>query len=198
MATFKTRIEELVGEQTDSATLDNYLTATASELLQVMPITDLLRYAEEEIIQDDNGFDTKNKRVLGLVRDGYNAQEVNLGMKTQVVDPNSIHFSAKRSPVFYYDGGTVFVKPAPSAEEQVQFKFVTYPTVLRTDESITGYPETAEYAVVLGACVKILTKVLNTAINENEDIELSSGIKNQLDTINGLYQAEVQRLGALQ
>ena len=196
MATFKTRIQQLVGTDTVDADLNEYLTATASELLQIMPESDLIRYASESEIADANGFDTKNKRVLGLVRNGYSAQEVSLGLKTQISDANSIHYSAKRTPVYYYDGGTVFVKPDPTGTEKVQFKYVSYPTVAHGDSNITVYPETAEYPIVLGACVKHLAKAMSDAV-ENEDMEIAQGVKGQLDTINGLYQQEMQRLSGL-
>jgi len=196
MATFKERVQQLVGTSTVDANLTEYLTATASELLQIMPETDLIRYAEESEIQNANGFDTKNKRVLGLVRDGYSAQEVPLGLKTQISDANSIHYSAKRTPVYYYDGGTVFVKPDPTATEKVQFKYVSYPTVAHGDSSVTGYPETAEYPIVLGACVKHLAQSMADAV-DNEDMEIAQGVKLQMDTINGLYQQEIQRLSGL-
>lgn len=196
MATFKERIQQLVGTDTVDANLTEYLTATASELLQIMPETDLIRYASESEIADANGFDTKNKRVLGLVRNGYSAQEVPLGLKTQISDANSIHFSAKRTPVYYYDGGTVFIKPDPTGTEKVQFKYVSYPVVAHGDANITGYPETAEYSIVLGACVKHLAKSMADAV-DNEDMEIAQGVKLQMDTINGLYQQEMQRLSGL-
>jgi len=193
MATFNAKANELI----NTNVTDEFLTATASEVLQAMPITDLIRYADTAEVTDNSGFNSQNKRVLGVLRHGYTAQEVELGLQNQVVDSGSIHFSATRSPVYYYDSGNIFAKPDPTAEEKVIVKFISEPTVQGTDSSITGFPDTAEYAVVLGACVKQLTKEIDDAMGE-EDVEIAQGLKLQLDTLQGLYQAELQRLGGIQ
>jgi len=193
MATFNAKANELI----NTNVTDEFLTATASEVLQAMPITDLIRYASETEVADANGFDSQNKRILGVLRAGYTAQEVELGLQNQVVDSGSIHFSATRSPVYYYDGGNIFAKPDPTADEKAVIKFIAEPTVEGTDSSIAGFPDTAEYAVVLGACVKQLTKEIDSAMLE-EDVEIAQGLKMQLDTLQGLYQAELQRLGGIQ
>jgi len=193
MATFNAKANELI----NTNVTDEFLTATASEVLQAMPITDLIRYADTTEVTDDSGFNSQNKRVLGVLRHGYTAQEVELGLQNQVVDSGSIHFSATRSPVYYYDSGNIFAKPDPTTEEKMIVKFISEPTVQGTDSSITGFPDTAEYAVVLGACVKQLTKEIDNAMGV-EDVEIAQGLKLQLDTLQGLYQAELQRLGGIQ
>ena len=197
MATFKTRIEGLLKSGSDDIAttyLNDYLTATAGEVLQILPETEIIRYAQQAQITNADGYSTLNKRILALVRKGYSAQEVPFGLSNQISDSNSIHFAGERTPVYYYDADKIYLKPDPSGSAKGTFKFIDYPTVAHGDSSITGYPETAEYAVVLGACVKYLAKELNDTINDKEDVELSTAIKNQLDTIMGMYQAEIQRL----
>lgn len=196
MATFKTRVEGLVKttEVLTDTYLNDYLTATAGEILQILPESEIIRYAQQAQIANADGYSTLNKRILGLVRKGYSAEEVPFGLSNQVSDANSIHYAGERTPVYYFDGDKIFLKPDPTSSAKGTFKYIDYPTVAHGDSSITGFPETAEYAVVLGATTKYLAKDLSDTINIKEDLELAGLIKTQLDTMMGMYQAELQRL----
>ena len=200
MATFKTKLTELVGDipatVADSA-LDNFFTATASEILQIIPASIAIRYAADATETDSSGFDTANKRIIGVIRNDYNAEEVSIGLKAAISDINSIHYRSARTPVFYFDSSTMYIEPAPTVSETAIIKHIAYPTVATTDTSVTGFPSTAEYAIVLGAAVKYLHDVFNTTVNENDDIELAQAIKVQIDSLNSLYQAELQRIAGL-
>jgi len=204
MATFKEKFEQLVGDvsvyhpPTVDTDITEYLTATASEVLQIIPDTIAIRHTVDNEQTDATGFNSKNHRVIGVMRNGFEAQEVSLGLKTQIDDSDSIHYRSERTPVYYFDNGTVFVKPDPASSSRAQIKTISYPTVGHGDTSITGFPSTAEYAVVLGACVKYLHDVLSTTLHTNEDVEMAQAIKLQTDSLNQLYRAELERIAGLQ
>jgi len=200
MATFKEKMQQLVGTIPSTVAdndLTDFLTATAGEVLQVIPDSIAIRYTSDNEQSDDSGFNASNHRVLGVIRDGFEAQEVSEGMRGQVRDSDSIHYRSERTPVYYFSNSTITILPAPSSSEKAQVKTIAYPTVAHGDSSITGFPDTTEYAVVLGACVKYLHDVLNTALNENEDVEMAQGIKIQSDSIQQLYRTELERITAI-
>lgn len=204
MATFKEKFEQLVGDvseyhpPTSDDDITEYLTATASEVLQIIPDAIAVRHTVDNEQTDNTGFNAKNHRVIGVMRNGFEAQEVSLGLKTQIDDSDSIHFRSERTPVYFFDNGTAFVKPDPTSSAKAQIKTIAYPSVAHGDSSITGFPTTAEYAVVLGACVKYLHDVLSTTLHTNEDVEMAQAVKGQIDSLNALYTAELQRIAGLQ
>lgn len=200
MATFKQKIEQLVGtiqSTTSDTDLNDFLTATAGEVLQAIPDKIAIRYTTDNEQSNANGFDTSNYRVIGVMRDGYEAQEVSIGQKAAITDTNSIHYRSARTPVYYFDNEKIYIQPDPSGSEKAQIKAIAYPTVAHGDSSVTGFIDTAEYAVVLGSCVKYLHDVLNTALNTNEDVEMAQSIKMQIDSLNALYVSEIERIKAL-
>tara|TARA_Y100001972_G_scaffold46843_2_gene57786 strand:- start:1663 stop:2268 length:606 start_codon:yes stop_codon:yes gene_type:complete len=200
MATFKQKMEQLVGT-IDSSVADTdlnvFLTNTAYEVLEIIPDKIAIRYTSDNEQSDNSGFDSTNNRVLGVIRNGFEAQEVSIGLSTQIEDADSIHFRSVRTPVYYYDNGTIVIKPDPTNTEKAQIKTIAYPTVTHSGTAITGFPDTAEYAVVLGACVKYLYDVLNTAVNIDEDIEIAQAIKLQIDSLMQLYQQELKRISEI-
>jgi len=200
MATFKSKMENLVGT-IDSSVSDSdltvFLTNSAYQVLDMIPSKIAIRYTADNEQADSSGFNSVNHRVLGVIRNGFEAQEVSIGLSTQIEDADSIHYRSERTPVYYFNNGTVVVKPDPTGSQKAQIKTIAYPTVAYSAEDIASFPDTAEYAVVLGACVKYLHDVLNTAINVDEDIELAQAIKIQVDSINQLHQQELKRISAI-
>tara|TARA_R110002110_G_scaffold14804_11_gene67936 strand:+ start:21 stop:845 length:825 start_codon:yes stop_codon:yes gene_type:complete len=57
-----------------------------------------------------------------------------------------------------------------------------------------GFPDTAEYAVVLGSAIKVAQVLLGEIIHTNEDIELANSMQLEAASLQGLYAAEMQRL----
>ena len=56
------------------------------------------------------------------------------------------------------------------------------------------FPDTAEYAVVLGSAIKVAQVLLGEIIHTNEDIELANSMQLEAASLQGLYAAEMQRL----
>ena len=56
------------------------------------------------------------------------------------------------------------------------------------------FPDTAEYAVVLAAAIKVAQVLLGEMIHTNEDIELASAMQLESANLQALYTAEMQRL----
>jgi len=56
------------------------------------------------------------------------------------------------------------------------------------------FPDTAEYAVVLAAAIKVAQVLLGEMIHTNEDIELASAMQLESANLQALYTTEMQRL----
>ena len=77
---------------------------------------------------------------------------------------------------------------------------MAYPTIdADVDSAIANFPDTAEYAVVLGAATKVLQNVLSNHIHVDEDSELASTMQLEIGNLQGLYQHEISKFagGAL-
>tara|TARA_B110000467_G_scaffold159590_1_gene177468 strand:- start:1565 stop:2389 length:825 start_codon:yes stop_codon:yes gene_type:complete len=56
------------------------------------------------------------------------------------------------------------------------------------------FPDTAEYAVVLGSAIKVAQVLLGEIIHTSEDIELASAMQLEAASLQSLYTTEMQRL----
>ena len=56
------------------------------------------------------------------------------------------------------------------------------------------FPDTAEYAVVLGSAIKVAQVLLGGLIHTHEDVELASAMQLEAASLQALYTAEMQRL----
>ena len=155
--TFKSRIEKYVGTTTDDVAVTQFLRFSAAEIIELIPDRIALRYSTETSVQDDNGFNTAGKKVLALNRNGYEAKEVSIGMKASVVDSGSIHFASARTPVFYIDGGSIKIKPAPSSSEPGKVFNIPYPDLAYDSTALAVGPELVNEAIVINASIKYLT-----------------------------------------
>lgn len=161
--TFRTRIEVYVGTTDDNDALDQFLHNAAIELIELAPIGVMTRYAEEAEVDDADGLAVTHRRMLTLHRDGFDAKEVPIGMKTQISDSDSLHYSSKRTPVFFQELDKVYMKPDPTSDEKMVAYFIPYPnmdvlnpdlTLDGADTSFSGGPEQFEEALVLNAAMK--------------------------------------------
>jgi hypothetical protein len=197
MATLKVQVEELVGSVTDTIALDEYLTATAKEVLSVIPKSVLSIYTTSEAM-------TSNPKTLGdklpviVTRAGRLVKEVSSGLSQEVEDTGSLHVASTRDPVFYVKNKQMTIIPAPaSSPNDAVIEYIAMPVGDNTQTAIAGFPSIASYAVILGTAVKFLTKKMNDFIHIEEDVELAQTTKLQIDTLNQLYQADLQRIAQL-
>ena len=57
-----------------------------------------------------------------------------------------------------------------------------------------GFPNMAEYAVVLNAAIKVAQSLLGELIHTEEDVEIASSMQLEIASLQSLYTAEMQRL----
>ena len=207
--TFKQQIENLTGKQVfDSYSetsaynnmLSNFLKQSARAVLDVLPDKVLIKDSIQVLIENQHGLDITDKKIVKVNRAGYGCIEMPLEEKAHLQEGSgSIKEPTKRSPVYYIEGqsstgGKLFIKPDPGTLEKGAIDFNAYPSPNHFDDSITNFPDVAEYAVIVGASMRVMQHHINTLVHEDEDVELAQITQQELLNIQGMYKDEIARL----
>ncbi len=207
--TFKTQIENLTGKRAYSSNTDttyyenmvsNFLKQSARAVLDTLPDEVLIKDSVKTSISNENGITVTDKKIVKVTRAGYGCIEMPLEEKAHLqAGSGSIKEPTKRSPIYYIEGqldtgGFLFIKPDPIASEMGQVDYNSYPAPNHFDSSITNFPDIAEYAVVVGASMRLLQHHLNNLIHVDEDVELAQIVQQELLNLQGMYRDEIARL----
>jgi hypothetical protein len=196
MQTFKLQVEDQIGRTvSDTDGLNDMLTATAREVADFLPKDILIRNATLTEFTS-NPYSVVNMRILAVSRNGHYANEMPHGMATRVADSGSIYFAdstQNRDPVFYFKGSDLYVLPAPTASLKGEILKYSYPTVAHGDTGVSSFPDSAEYAITLGAASKFLSK-LAAEDHAAEDVELSASTSGLSQQVEADYQRELGRI----
>tara|TARA_B100001094_G_scaffold328147_1_gene387873 strand:- start:1834 stop:2502 length:669 start_codon:yes stop_codon:yes gene_type:complete len=210
MATFRKKIEAVIGSHNSSGnnteanyleTLDDFLKQSAMAVIDVLPDGALMQDSIYSTINNASGLGTADKKILLVSRNGFGCVEVPLQLKAYMeASSGSLYEPTKRTPVYYIEGkvsagGDLFVKPNPTGSETARVYHISYPSPLHSDTAITNFPDTAEYAVVLGASIRVLQSKINDLIHEDEDNEMAQVATQELGTLLQLYNDKITRLG---
>jgi len=210
MATFQTQIEAVVGKPrlVGSGQLTEYQNELNDFLKQsAMAVIDVL--PNEALAQDSIYLERTNagsivasdKKILKVLRANYGCVLAPLERKAFYESGSgSLYEPTKRTPLYYIEGsnatGSVAViKPTPTASEVGRVYYIGYPSPLYSDSSITNFPDTAEYAVVLGASIRVLQSRINDLVHKDEDPELAQIATQELGTLLQMYNDKITRLG---
>ena len=208
--TFQLQIENIVGRPALDGTseinayklqLNTYLKQSARTIVDILPDDVLVKDCIVTNITGSGGVDVTDKKIVKVLRNDFGCVEMPLEFKSYAqANSSSIYEPTKRAPVYYIEGqttvgGALFIKPDPVSTEKGQLYATTYPEPKFSDIAIGNFPDTAEYAVILGASVKLLQYRVNKYLHEDEDIELAQSGTQELNTILGMYNQELQRLG---
>jgi hypothetical protein len=202
---FKTSVLDLVGDFSDDNALNDFLTASAREVIAILPPPVLLQNSSSENWIVSTGFHSvDNKKILEVIRQGYACKQIPQGKATEAADTNSIFLASARDPVFYLKAGRAYILPTPTGSDgDSVLILMPQPSVITTATAIANFPDNAEYAVVLGASAKALQRMasdvrdevnktngdiaqFNTFVTTDEEFELGS-VQSQL------LQTQIQR-----
>lgn len=181
--------------------INSFLKQSARAVLLALPDEVLIKDSIKININDGTGIDVTDKKVLKVLRDGYGAVEMPLEMKRHMQSGSrSIYEPTLRSPIYYIEGqtatgGKLFIKPDPTTSQIGSVDYNSYPSPVWSNTGIGNFPDTAEYAVVLGAGLKLLQHKMNIMIHDDEDIELAHVAQQELLNIQTMYNEEIVRLG---
>lgn len=127
--TFSDRIETLVGAYPYGTRLEQILDEAARLLIAELPEAMLMSFASEETDDGTTGVDVTNKRIVKAHKKGYPARLIDETLRTRLTN------TAEPTPVYYVLNNTAYVKP-----EGGTITTISFPTIKRTDTTVSGWP----------------------------------------------------------
>ena len=156
MATFKVRIEDLIGAVGDDNALSDWLTEGARHVADSIKRTErLILYATDKT-DSGSGIAITGGRPLSAHKSGYEARLILIGQRAKALDGDSRHYALASDPQWYMDVSKGYVIPGGGT-----IKWFGYPTVAYGDSTITNYPSEALGTIVLYAAVQGGIRILS-------------------------------------
>lgn len=205
MASFKTQIQDIIGDFDDDVAINQFLTDGAKELINMMPPLLKEKCTTETTL--NNSTTTMDMDGVGEVlyvnrlsadSDGSRipCRKV-LSMYGELSnDSDSLYKASVTDPVYWIssssDATILNVIPTPTANQTAIVYHIAYPSITGSDDSaIANFPDELEYLVVLYAAIKIVERQLI----EEEDMELYVPI---IQTLKQDYMQGLQNSGLVQ
>ena len=178
MADFETRIDDLTGfgSDTDRNAIDDWLTAGARTVLNILPLNKLLRIAKTDNFTND--IDVEGKKIISVLRkDAGNSnlhmpcRELPPSMMGKVNDANYMEKATASDPAYIIYTNVLNTFPVSASSNDSRLVSIdTSITVAYNSSSISNFPDEAEEAVVLYASRNALERLMNT-LHSNSDID---------------------------
>lgn len=156
--TLGNRVMAYIGTVSDTASLTDWLTSSARKIVDILPLSKADKYTVS-LTDAGSGVNVQSARIVKANKSGYEARQVDSGLKAQVADTDSIYYAIATDPVFYIDSGIGYVKPSGGS-----IIALNYPVVNYADEFIGNFPQELNNAVILDASVKGAIQKSSTAI----------------------------------
>ena len=179
MATYQTRIEDLIGTPTsvDTQLLTDCLTDAAKDIINLAPANLLWSTTTTSGDQTSNGFALIGIKVLSVVREnGVDAQyveckEVPSTFHYKSQDVNSMFYPSKQEPIFFRKDAAVHVYPAPGASPNAfKVNYIVFPAIA-FGESMgdNQFPVDWDAALVYGAALRYCSRLMSDVTEEYND-----------------------------
>lgn len=178
--TFQQRVEDYVGAVTNTGALNEWLTAGARRLLDLIPEKKIRRFLQTLAIAEA-GTAVGDYRIVDVVKSGRRARYIDPGLAAQAALAGSLHQATTHDPCWTYIGGTAYVYPVTSGGIAY---VLGYPNVYFSQDAITGFPKEAHELVVLYAAMQYMTYLLNTLKVDVDAIPMSWPVIPSVPTIN--------------
>tara|TARA_R110002020_G_scaffold31657_2_gene98389 strand:+ start:1620 stop:2270 length:651 start_codon:yes stop_codon:yes gene_type:complete len=205
-STFKTLIEEFVGETENDTALSSYLTHTAREVQDGLDKDEKLSVSIR-IQMEGGSYNITDKKILQVMKQVDSTGEYVMAQKMavskigKVGDANSIYASEEFAPVWYIDQDTdgiprLYTSPVPTSTYKARIYVLNIPEIAHGDStfSVGQLNNNARTAVILGASILWLKSKLSEAIIEDGDGEVAQALTLQIDILTKKYMGEMQRL----
>uniref|UniRef100_A0A6M3XTM4 Uncharacterized protein n=1 Tax=viral metagenome TaxID=1070528 RepID=A0A6M3XTM4_9ZZZZ len=154
---FVDQINDYVGNFTDIAALDKWLTTAAKKIIDLLPLDKAEKYTVD-VVDAGSGIAVTGHRILRVHKGGYRARLVDAGLKTQLLPTSgSIYQATTTDPTYYIEHTKCYVLPSGGTVIAI-----LYPTVVNTDTAILAFPLELENAVILYAAIQARIQQLST------------------------------------
>ena len=100
-------------------------------------------------VSGGGGVSVTTAKFLYAEKNGYQATEIEASNRARVIDSGSMYLATSTSPMYYREGGKIYVKPSGGTVHVVD-----YPTISYSNSGVTGVPDDVEHLVIMGAAVK--------------------------------------------
>lgn len=162
MATFKARIESIIGSVSDDAAISDWCTEGARRVVQYLPESKLENYPTTALTDAGSGISIASYRPIRAHKSGYGARRIDPSLRARAADSSSNHYALTTDPVWYIELSKAYVLPSGGSVIAIAF-----PTVAYGDSTISTFPIEHENAVVLYACIRGRLRQIYDLINTN-------------------------------
>jgi PHP family Zn ribbon phosphoesterase len=198
MATFEAQVEGLTSLSIDGSSaptqseLSQFLTDGAKEILNVLPDGKKRLYTTSNNLNSSStNLTIGGSKILSVTRDDGTINQpcrvILPEMSGRASDSDDMNAASATDPVYYISNNILSVIPEPSNSNNAHVQTLAYPTVAYGDDSITKFPDEAEYLVPIYASIKAFQNVLgnqSVSLNNSDDISTAlSACNTELDKI---------------
>ncbi len=164
----ESRVEDLVGEIENSEAVTQWASDAAKEVLSILP-NDVLWTVSTSTPDTGSGVTLTTGKFLYAANASYRAIEINASDASRASDTGSIHYRSTKSPVFYREGGKIYMIPNGN---DAKVHYVSYPTIDYDDSDFTGVPDEVKHLVMYGTAIRARMSQLEELRDGVKDISV--------------------------
>jgi hypothetical protein len=169
----KSRILDLLADVVvDNTAIGQFATDAAKEIINVLPLEMLWSMSTTTEDVSGAGASVTSARVLSVSRVGKTAREIPYSDRTRYTESGSIYKATNNSPVYYKQGGKVYVIPNTSSDAKVEH--VNYPSITFSNDlsDFVGAPDEIEHLIIMKTAIKARLSELNEFQDDTEEHNL--------------------------
>ena len=185
MATFEAQVEGLTSLSIDGSSaptqteLTQFLTDGAKEILNVLPLSKKELYStSSELNSSSTNLTVGGSEIFSVTRDdGTINQPCRLippNMSGRASDSDDMNAASATDPVYYITNNILSVIPEPSNSNNAHVQILAYPAVAYGDNSVTKFPDEAEYLISLYASVRSLQNKLGSKSLDTPSLNITA------------------------
>ena len=169
MATLQDKVQAYIGTVSDTTSLTGWLVNGVHKIIDIMPLPRLTNYTTN-LADSGSGININNYKVIRAHKLGYEAIGVPAGLKSAVIDSNSIYYATNRNPVYYEENGMGYIIPSGGTIIALQYPVVTYSTLSGSTQFLTDF----ETPIVLWASIQGAIQSYNTVMTSLSNLTLGT------------------------
>jgi len=171
----KSRVLDLLSELVvDNTAIGQFASDAAKEIINVLPIELLWSMSTTTADNDNGGAAVTAARILSVSRAGFTAREIPYSDKARYLSDESIYKATNTSPIYYKNGGRVYVTPKAADTTTCLIETVLYPTIVFSQDlgDFVGAPDEIEHLIIMKTAIKARLSELNEYQDDTEEHNL--------------------------
>ena len=171
----KSRVLDLLSELVvDNTAIGQFASDAAKEIINVLPIELLWSMSTTTADNNNAGAAVTAARILSVSRAGFTAREIPYSDKARYLSDESIYKATNTSPIYYKNGGKVYVVPKAANTTTCLVETVLYPTIVFSQDlgDFVGAPDEIEPLIIMKTAIKARLSELNEYQDDTEEHNL--------------------------